>query len=435
MGTNWKMFFGSLLTSFLVFGFIFNLPKVIEAAQNTDSATLDGGPSVTVTPGATINAAVTGTITSNDDWGSTQWLISTTPPGATSCENTGNHNNNNGTYTENLSITAPLTPGVYNVYFLINDHASNCSGTSGSLLTLPGAVTVSSENPAPSPSTQKKVTICHSNNGNGSGWTSNSVNDDAIDGISNGNGGADHNQDGHQDGEDIIPPTYEDGSTGNWTPRNWDATGQAIWNNRCSVASSTEPSPTPLAFACNSINVNPAFGPNGKFEFGQTYDFSANITGSATSYTWSVNPSSPVLSSTNGTTTSWTAPLTANPSITWVLTLNVSDESQNQSSCQIEFRDPADDVCANIDGFQTSVPNGLHLDASGRNCVSFELGGPPPTNGGGGQVLGASTGKVLGASTTAKAGTSEDMIGLVLVFSGTILVGTSFNAYRKVYAQ
>ena len=196
-----------------------------------------------------------------------------------------------------------------------------------------------------------------------------------------------------------------------------------------------EPNPSPLAFSCNSINVSPAFGPNGKFEFGQTYDFSANITGSATSYTWSVNPSSPVLSSTNGTTTSWTAPLTANPSITWVLTLNVSDESQNQSSCQIEFRDPADDVCANIDGFQTSVPNGLHLDASGRNCVSFELGGPPPTNGGGGQVLGASTGKVLGASTTAKAGTSEDMIGLVLVLSGTILVGTSFNAYRKVYAQ
>ncbi|MEK7497461.1 MAG: hypothetical protein AAB656_00910 [Patescibacteria group bacterium] len=96
------------------------------------------------------------------------------------------------------------------------------------------------------------------------------------------------------------------------------------------------------------------------------------------------------------------------------------------------------DVCANINGVQTSVPNGLHLDASGRNCVSFEFGGPGPNgNGGGGQVLGASTtsGQVLGASTTARAGTAEDMIGLTLIASGTILVGTSLNAYKKVYAQ
>ena len=54
------------------------------------------------------------------------------------------------------------------------------------------------------------------------------------------------------------------------------------------------------------------------------------------------------------------------------------------------------DVCVNIDGIQTSVPADHHLDASGLNCVQFQLGGAPGSggSGGGGSVLGAATEKI-----------------------------------------
>lgn len=65
--------------------------------------------------------------------------------------------------------------------------------------------------------------------------------------------------------------------------------------------------------------------------------------------------------------------------------------------------DPGD-VCANIDGIQTSVPSDYHLDASQRNCVQFELGGAPDSGTGGGSVL--------GASTMASAGSAQDLMSL-----------------------
>jgi len=71
------------------------------------------------------------------------------------------------------------------------------------------------------------------------------------------------------------------------------------------------------------------------------------------------------------------------------------------------------DVCDNIDGIQTSVPDGLHLDASGRNCVAFELGGaptPPPV-----------TGQVLGATALGKTGKAEENIFLAFFTLGSIL--------------
>ncbi len=52
------------------------------------------------------------------------------------------------------------------------------------------------------------------------------------------------------------------------------------------------------------------------------------------------------------------------------------------------------DVCPNLDGVQTSVPDTYHYDASGKNCVQYQLGGPGSSNGGvggGGQVLGLAT--------------------------------------------
>ena len=80
------------------------------------------------------------------------------------------------------------------------------------------------------------ITICHKNNG--SGWSKITVDDDSV----NGSGGGDHNTSSHQGGQDIIPP-------GSWdnNGRNWDATGQAIWNNNCNVPASPTPTTAPTA--------------------------------------------------------------------------------------------------------------------------------------------------------------------------------------------
>jgi hypothetical protein len=54
------------------------------------------------------------------------------------------------------------------------------------------------------------------------------------------------------------------------------------------------------------------------------------------------------------------------------------------------------DICANIDGFQSNVPDGMHLDASGKNCVNWGGSGPAPRN-----DEGVSNSQVAGVSTLA----------------------------------
>jgi hypothetical protein len=78
---------------------------------------------------------------------------------------------------------------------------------------------------------------------------------------------------------------------------------------------------------------------------------------------------------------------------------------------------PSVDVCANIDGVQTSLPDSsYHFDLTGKNCLQFSVPGvPEPSTDsgiGGGNVLGASTtsGQVLGTSTMAKTGAVENAI-------------------------
>ncbi len=102
------------------------------------------------------------------------------------------------------------------------------------------------------------------------------------------------------------------------------------------------------------------------------------------------------------------------------------------------------DMCANIDGVQTSVPTDYHLDASGLNCVQFQLGGAPSSSGNdaGGQVLGASTisnsnansqGQVLGASTMAATGMflSDLMNFMTLVGSASLISGLKLRSAKK----
>jgi hypothetical protein len=120
------------------------MPGFASALVTTSSATLDGGASVTVLPGATINVSVIVDMTAvSNIWNGTSYLISTTSPGTMNCFDSGNNSGINN-FTENFSIIAPTIPGTYNAYFQARG-TSSCGGASsiGSLLTLPNAIIVS----------------------------------------------------------------------------------------------------------------------------------------------------------------------------------------------------------------------------------------------------------------------------------------------------
>lgn len=111
------------------------------ASADINSVTVNGGSVVTVAPGTSINVNinVTGSGSgSSNDWHSTGWLVSTTPPGAMTCVNTLDHNS--GTNSENFSITAPGTAGTYNAYFVAYNNNGCTSG--GALYTLTNSVIV-----------------------------------------------------------------------------------------------------------------------------------------------------------------------------------------------------------------------------------------------------------------------------------------------------
>ncbi len=103
------------------------------------------GDAVTVVPGANINAELSVTTSGSndyDDWRCTEYRIE----GYSTVEvDHGNHNGD-GTYTDTISITAPPTPGVYDVRFEAYED-DNCDGGDSTTLTLTDAITV--ENPQP----------------------------------------------------------------------------------------------------------------------------------------------------------------------------------------------------------------------------------------------------------------------------------------------
>ncbi len=121
-------------------------PTSVYAARNINSATLNGGTSVTVAPSASINAAVTVTTAGPGptNWGSTSWLIGS---GTATCVNHTDHSTA-GTYVETFTITAPASNGVYNSVFIAYD--DNACGTGASnTFTLPSSVTVTTPTPTP----------------------------------------------------------------------------------------------------------------------------------------------------------------------------------------------------------------------------------------------------------------------------------------------
>ena len=115
-------------------------------ARNIDSATLNGAGSVTVAPSTSITAAVTVTTTgsgSDNNWESTAYLIE---GGSWQCVNTPDHGTSggpSGTFTESFSITAPATPGVYDVSFRAYSNPT-CNNGQSNTLTLTNGITVTS---------------------------------------------------------------------------------------------------------------------------------------------------------------------------------------------------------------------------------------------------------------------------------------------------
>ena len=84
---------------------------------------------------------------------------------------------------------------------------------------------------------------------------------------------------------------------------------------------------------------------------------------------------------------------------------------------------PNADICLNLDGIQTSVPEGKHLDASGENCVEFSVPGVE-------QARGLNVGgQVLGTSTMAGTGVVEDAIFNSIFTLGSLL--TSFGIMKN----
>lgn len=96
------------------------------------------------------------------------------------------------------------------------------------------------------------IRICHATGSSTNPYNSITVDESSIDGLGNGN--ADHNQDGHQNGEDIIPP-------GSWDldGRNWTTQGQLIWGNNCADPGSPTATPTPT-IAQNNPTPTPTPG-------------------------------------------------------------------------------------------------------------------------------------------------------------------------------
>lgn len=118
-------------------------------------------------------------------------------------------------------------------------------------------------------------------------------------------------------------------------------------------------------------------------------------------------------------------------------------KATNQQICENEEPTPTPeptvtpgDVCWNLEGIQTSVPDGYHKDTPDGACNTYEFGGPPSGgNGPQGQVLGTSTvagkGQVLGASTMAKTGGFEETLYQAIMVIGGTLTGFGLKNFKK----
>lgn len=117
----------------------------VQAANTVVSATVNGGATTTVAPGAAIAVSVTNTTSGGTGWGSTNWFIGTTPPGSWNCDSAPTPTiAANGTNTVALAgpVNAPVSAGTYNLYLQTTSNASTCTGGLSATYTLAGSVVV-----------------------------------------------------------------------------------------------------------------------------------------------------------------------------------------------------------------------------------------------------------------------------------------------------
>jgi hypothetical protein len=116
-----------------------------QAGLTINSATVGGGSSITVYTDSTFSVSYQVTVTGgSSEVRGTEWRISTSAPGGTTCADSSPNspNDTNGTYTTGFTATAPSTAGTYNLYLIANNR-DNCSGgTSSAVYTLSNAITV-----------------------------------------------------------------------------------------------------------------------------------------------------------------------------------------------------------------------------------------------------------------------------------------------------
>lgn len=101
------------------------------------------------------------------------------------------------------------------------------------------------------PSEHVPVTLCHATSSDTNPYVQITVDDDAV--FRQG-----HDQHDHQGRTDIIPPfTSSDGQL--YPGKNWDSTGQSIWNNGCNPVPTLTPTPNPTLIPTSVPTPTPIF--------------------------------------------------------------------------------------------------------------------------------------------------------------------------------
>ncbi len=121
---------------------LFALPGAAAASLTISSATIDGVTSTSAPPGSVLKATATGDATGGDRWRGTQYRFDDNSP---QCVDTGN---SPGNKTVDLDVTAPGTPGSYDVGFTARGQ-DDCSGAASSEKVLTDALRVTA--PASNP--------------------------------------------------------------------------------------------------------------------------------------------------------------------------------------------------------------------------------------------------------------------------------------------
>lgn len=220
-------------------------------------------------------------------------------------------------------------------------------------------------------------------------------------------------KDSHNKWGDIVPPYDYDffkGQThyvGHFAGLNWNTDGQAMWNNDCNFV-------TEVVDVCSNIPGNQATVPDGDYQSGGECFPKTHVC---------------------------TDPLATNQDKNFNDVTEVSDPGV----CTYEG-----DICPNLEGTQTSLPDGYHFETIGdtRTCVPDPT--PTPTlttngggngGGGGGDGLGCATHdcsgnkiptpQVLGASTMAKTGSFAQDLFMAIMGVGGTLASTGFVLLKK----